>query len=60
MKEGYPETARNFAIEANIQPKADLPSIQDLRRIRLAIYNGDMGSAIEYINEVDPQVRIPS
>jgi len=54
---GYPAAAKKFAIEANIQPKADVDSIQERVDIRTAIHSGDIQSAIEKINELNPQVR---
>lgn len=55
---GYPAAAKKFALEANIQPKADVDSIQERVDIRTAIHSGDIQSAIENINELNPQVRL--
>jgi LisH len=55
---GYPSAARRFAAEANIQPKADVESIQERVEIRNAIHSGDIQTAIEKINELNSQVRI--
>ena len=57
VTEGYPEAAQNFAAEANMQPTADIGSIQDRVSIRDSIYSGDIQSAVEKINELSPQVR---
>jgi glucose-induced degradation protein 8 len=54
---GYPAAAKRFAVEANIQPKADIESIQERVEIRSAIHSGDIQIAIEKINELNPQVR---
>lgn len=54
---GYPAAAKRFAVEANIQPKADIESIQERVEIRGAIHSGDIQTAIEKINELSPQVR---
>lgn len=54
---GYPAAAKKFALEANIQPKADVDSIQERVDIRTAIHSGDIQAAIEKINELNPQVR---
>lgn len=54
---GYPAAAKKFALEANIQPKSDMDSIQERVDIRTAIHSGDIRSAIEKINELNPQVR---
>lgn len=56
VSEGYPEAAHNFAIEANLQPRTDVDSIQDRVEIRNLIYGGDIQTAIERINELNPQV----
>ena len=58
IREGYPSAAQKFALEANIQPTIDLESIQERVEIRNAIYGGDIQSAIEKINELNPQVRL--
>lgn len=54
---GYPAAAKKFAVEANIQPKADPESIQSRVEIRTAIHSGNIQSAVEKINELNPQVR---
>jgi hypothetical protein len=53
---GYPAAAKRFAVEANIQPKADIASIEERVEIRSAIHSGDIQTAIERINELNPQV----
>ncbi|QVM07678.1 hypothetical protein D8B26_002370 [Coccidioides posadasii str. Silveira] len=53
---GYPLAAKKFAVEANIQPQADIESMQERVDIRNAIYSGDIQSAIEKINELNPQI----
>ncbi|KAL2001382.1 hypothetical protein VTN02DRAFT_1830 [Thermoascus thermophilus] len=53
---GYPSAARKFAIEANIEPKVDVESIQERVEIRSAIHSGDIQTAIEKINELNPQI----
>jgi LisH len=59
VTEGYPSAAQKFATEANIQPKADLESIKERVEIRDLIHRGDLQTAIEKINELNPQVRVP-
>lgn len=54
---GYPAAAKKFAVEANIQPRTDVESIQERVAIRTAIHSGNIQSAIEKINEFNPQVR---
>lgn len=56
ISEGYPSAAQKFALEANIQPQVDVESIRERVEIRNAIYGGDIQSAIEKINELNPQV----
>lgn len=56
VSEGYPSAAQKFALEANIQPQVDVESIRERVEIRNAIYGGDIQSAIEQINELNPQV----
>jgi len=58
INEGYPSAAKKFALEANIQPKADVDSIQERVEIRNAIHGGDIQTAIEKINELNPQVGL--
>lgn len=54
---GYPAAANKFAVEANIQLRTDLQAIQERVDIRTAIHSGNIQSAIEKINELNPQVR---
>ena len=56
ISEGYPLAAQKFSLEANIQPRVDIESIQERVEIRNAIYGGDIQTAIEKINELSPQV----
>jgi LisH len=56
INEGYPLAARKFAIEANIQPPAEIDTMQERVEIRSAIHRGDIQAAIESINELNPQV----
>lgn len=56
ISEGYPSAAQKFALEANIQLKVDVNSIRERVDIRNAIYAGNIQSAIEKINELDPEV----
>ncbi|KAL8723553.1 MAG: hypothetical protein Q9225_000188 [Loekoesia sp. 1 TL-2023] len=54
ISEGYPSAAQKFASEANIQPTSGVDSIQERVEIREAIYAGDIQTAIERINELNP------
>ncbi|KAL8997194.1 MAG: hypothetical protein Q9169_003460 [Polycauliona sp. 2 TL-2023] len=56
ISEGYPSAAQKFASEANIQPTSAVDSIQERVAIREAIYQGDIQSAIERINELHPML----
>lgn len=56
ISEGYPSAAQKFAHEANIEPMLDVDSIQERVEIREAIDSGDIQTAIEKINELNPQV----
>jgi uncharacterized OsmC-like protein len=56
IKEGYPDSAKKFAIEANIRQRPDEESIRTRVDIRNAIHSGDIQSAIEKINELNPEV----
>ena len=60
VTKGYPCTVKNFAAEANIKLEADAELIEERVEIRNAIHSGDIQSAIEKINELDPQVIIPA
>jgi hypothetical protein len=56
IKEGYPDSARKFAMEANIKQKPEDESIRIRVLIRHAIHSGDIQTAIEHINELNPEV----
>jgi hypothetical protein len=53
---GYPAAASKFAVEANIQLRTDLESIQERVEIRTFIHSGNIQAAIEKINELNPQI----
>lgn len=58
INEGYPEAAKRFAAEANIQQATgDTENIQERVEIRNAILAGNISTAIEKINDLTPQVR---
>lgn len=59
ITKGYPCTVKNFAAEANIKLDTDADLIEERVEIRNAIHSGDIQSAIEKINELDPQVISP-
>ena len=60
VTEGYPEAAEKFAAEAQIRPQIDVESINQRVEIRNLIYEGDIRTAIEKINDLNPQVSISS
>jgi hypothetical protein len=60
IKEGYPDSAKKFAIEANIRQRPDEESIRTRVDIRNAIHSGDIQSAIEKINELNQEVSTTS
>ena len=59
VSEGYPEAAAKFAAEANLSPRVDVDSINQRVEIRNLIHEGDIKTAIEKINDLNPQVSSP-
>jgi hypothetical protein len=56
LSEGYPDAARKFASEANIDPQLSTETIQARVAIRNAILAGNIEVAIERINDMNPEV----
>ncbi|KAF2265835.1 hypothetical protein CC78DRAFT_532208 [Lojkania enalia] len=56
ISEGYPRAAHKFAKEANIQLPVQEDSIQSRVEIRRAIHAGDIDTAINKINDINPQI----
>ncbi|KAF2738998.1 hypothetical protein EJ04DRAFT_509152 [Polyplosphaeria fusca] len=56
ISEGYPKAAQKFAKEANIQIPAEEDLIQARVDIRVAIHSGDIDTAINKINDLNPQI----
>lgn len=54
--EGYPNAAAKFSREANMQPQQDMASIRARQEIQNCIHSGNIQSAIEMLNELDPEV----
>lgn len=54
--EGYPNAAAKFSKEANLQPQQDIASIRARQEIQNCIHSGNIQSAIEMLNELDPEV----
>jgi len=58
VNEGYPIAAKKFAVEANIPPpSASAETIKERVEIRNAILGGQIQTAIEKVNDLNPQVR---
>ncbi|KAL9104068.1 MAG: hypothetical protein Q9163_000965 [Psora crenata] len=56
ISHGYPLAAQKFAAEANMRSPPDVDSITQRVQVREAIHSGDIQSAIERINELNPQL----
>ena len=60
VTQGYPQAAERFAREAKMQLNYDLEiknqTISARVQIRQAIHKGDMQTAIELINDLNPRV----
>lgn len=54
--EGYPNAAANFSKEANLQPHQDTGSIQARQDIQNSIHGGNIQTAIEALNDLDPEI----
>jgi glucose-induced degradation protein 8 len=58
ITEGYPSAAEKFAMEANIERRADHSFIDQRVQIRESIHRGDLQEAIELINDLNPEVSL--
>lgn len=58
ISEGYPRAAEKFAKEANMQLPVEEESIDSRVEIRKAIHAGDIDTAINMINDLNPQVSL--
>jgi hypothetical protein len=54
---GYPNAAARFSTEANLLPQQDNESISTRQQIQNAIHKGDIQTAIDDLNDLDPEVR---
>lgn len=54
--EGYPNAAAKFKKEANLQPHPADDSIRRRQQIQHSIHTGSIQSAIEMLNDLDPEV----
>lgn len=59
ISRGYPRTAEKFAKEANMKLPVEEESIESRVEIRKAIHAGDIDTAINRINDFNPQVSLP-
>ena len=57
VAEGYPKAAEHFASEANVS-LPDSPYVQTRVEVQHAIYAGDLETAIQKINDWNPQVSV--
>lgn len=55
--EGYPNAAANFSKEANLVPHQETPAIIARQEIQNSIHSGNIQTAIETLNDFDPEVR---
>ncbi|KAF2672114.1 lish motif-containing protein [Microthyrium microscopicum] len=56
LSEGYPDAAQKFASEANLLPELSIETIEHRVEIRNCILAGDIETAIERINDLNPQI----
>jgi len=54
--EGYPNAAARFSKEANLQPQQDTSAIRARQQIQNCIHSGNIQTAIETLNELDPEI----
>ncbi|ORX93435.1 hypothetical protein K493DRAFT_284705 [Basidiobolus meristosporus CBS 931.73] len=54
--EGYKDAAEKFSQECGLSPNIDLTSIEDRMNIRNAVHSGDIGEAVERVNDLDPEI----
>lgn len=54
--EGYPNAAARFSKEAKLQPQQDTSAIRARQQIQNCIHSGNIQTAIETLNELDPEV----
>ncbi|KAG2449028.1 hypothetical protein HYH02_005780 [Chlamydomonas schloesseri] len=56
VTEGYVEAARTFEAESGTAPGVNLDAITDRMEVRRALQGGDVESAIERVNDLDPEI----
>ena len=59
VKHGYPQAASDFAREAGLNLNVTIDTIERRKKIKNAIYAGQLQIAIEEINEINPDVSCP-
>lgn len=53
---GYVDAARSFEVESGTDPGVELAAISDRMEIRRAVQSGDVESAIERVNDLNPEI----
>ncbi|PNH10466.1 Glucose-induced degradation protein 8 [Tetrabaena socialis] len=56
VTEGYVEAARMFEQESSTPPGVNLDAITDRMEVRRALQSGDVESAMEKVNDLDPEI----
>ncbi|KXZ45335.1 hypothetical protein GPECTOR_56g432 [Gonium pectorale] len=56
VTEGYVEAARTFEKESGTPPGVNLDAITDRMEVRRALQGGDVDTAIERVNDLDPEI----
>ncbi|PIA14214.1 hypothetical protein COEREDRAFT_82890 [Coemansia reversa NRRL 1564] len=54
--EGYKDAAQKFSEESGLTSNVDLESIEERMQIRFAVQRGDIQTAIERVNELNPDI----
>ncbi|KAI8069744.1 CTLH/CRA C-terminal to lish motif domain-containing protein [Gilbertella persicaria] len=54
--EGYKDAAEQFSTESGLAPTVDLQSIQERMDIRHAVQSGDVDTAIDLVNDLNPEI----
>ncbi|KAJ2500088.1 hypothetical protein GGH95_000947 [Coemansia sp. RSA 1836] len=54
--EGYKDAAEKFSEESGLHSSVDLGSIEERMQIRFAVQNGDIKTAIERVNDLNPDL----
>jgi hypothetical protein len=54
--EGYKDATESFTLECGLKPNIDLESINDRMKIRTALQDGDVDSAMQQVNDLDEDI----